>query len=245
MNVPAVTARALQVGWSPSEPLLRDASFDVFEGEIFAIMGASGSGKSTLMRVLVGLERPLAGAVLVGGQAPTLAVERPRYGVSFQHGALLGSMTLVDNLALPLAQWSDLPEDAVRAIARARLGLVGLAGAEEKAPSELSGGMRKRAAIARALMLDPPLLFLDEPSAGLDPITSAGIDELVLTLRHALGITIVVVTHELPSVERTVDRCILLDAASRRIVAVGAPQELASSQDPRVWDFFHRRWRNE
>ncbi len=245
MNVPVVSVRGLTVGWSESEPLLEGASFDVFEREIFAIMGSSGSGKSTLMRVLVGLERPFGGSVLVEGDAPRLTVGRPRYGVSFQHGALLGSMTLEENLALPLAQWSDLPKDAVYAIARARLALVGLVGSEGKLPSELSGGMRKRAAIARALMLDPQLLFLDEPSAGLDPITSAGIDELVLTLRHALGLTIVVVTHELPSVEHTVDRCILLDPRARRIVAAGKPHDLAASDDPRVSDFFHRRWRNE
>jgi phospholipid/cholesterol/gamma-HCH transport system ATP-binding protein len=245
MSPATIRARGLSVGWSPTEPLLEDATFDVGEREIFAIMGASGSGKSTLMRVLIGLEQPLAGSLLVAGERPALGVGPPRYGVSFQQGALLGSMSVEDNLALPLSQWSDLPRDAVLAIARARLALVGLDGAEQKLPSELSGGMRKRAAIARALMLEPPLLFLDEPSAGLDPITSAGIDELILTLRRALGITIVLVTHELPSVERTVDRCILLDARERRIVAAGAPGELMASTEPRVSDFFHRRWRTE
>lgn len=240
-----IRARGLSVGWSPGLPLLEEVTFDVAEREIFAILGASGSGKSTLMRVLVGLERPLAGTVLVAGEPPSLTVGKPRFGVSFQQGALLGSMTVEENLALPLAQWSDLPRDAVHAIARARLALVGLAGAERKLPSELSGGMRKRAAIARALMLEPPLLFLDEPSAGLDPITSAGMDELILTLRRALGLTIVLVTHELPSVARTVDRCILLDARQRRVIAAGAPQDLMESNEPHVHDFFHRCWRSE
>jgi len=234
-----VTARDLAIGWSRDAVLLEHASFDVEPGEIFGLLGRSACGKSTLLRVLIGLEPPLAGSVTVDARAEGLA-GCPAFGVMFQQGALFGSMTLGDNIALPLERWTRLPSDAVRAIVRAKLQLVGLEAAEHELPAALSGGMRKRAAIARALALEPSLLFLDEPSSGLDPITSAEIDHLIRTLARTLGLTIVMVTHELGSIEAIVDRCILLDRDSRSILAAGTPRELHASSHPRVQHFFAR-----
>jgi phospholipid/cholesterol/gamma-HCH transport system ATP-binding protein len=207
------------------------------------VLGGSGCGKSTLLRNLVGLEEPQAGAIDVCGRGrPNLAVERPDFGVMFQAGALFGSMTVGENVALPLKQWSNLPDDAVRAVARATLGLVGLKGAEAKYPAELSGGMKKRAAIARALVLEPELIFLDEPSAGLDPVSADALDELILALNAGLGLTVVLVTHELPSVFKIVKRCIMLDKEAKGVIARGDPRELRDhSEDPRVRGFFHRQ----
>lgn len=238
---PLISVRDLAVGW-PGEPLLVEhASFDVHEGEIFAVLGGSGSGKSTLMRALIGLEEPLAGTVHIEGiGAPELEAERPRFGVMFQQGALFGSMSVGENVALPIKRWTDLPADAIDAIVRAKLRLVGLEAAEHKLPAALSGGMRKRAAIARAMALEPSLLFLDEPSSGLDPVTSAELDRLIQTLRHVLGLTVVLVTHELGSILAIVDRCVMLDAESRSIIARGTPEELRASSDPRVSSFFRR-----
>jgi phospholipid/cholesterol/gamma-HCH transport system ATP-binding protein len=231
-----VEVRDLSIGWSRDEVLLEHASFDVNEGEIFGILGRSASGKTTLLRVLAGLEAPLAGHI----EMHVPAEHRPVLGVMFQQGALFGSMTIADNIALPLARWTDLPPDAIRAIARAKLRLVGLEAAEHVMPANLSGGMRKRAAIARALALEPPLLLLDEPSSGLDPITSAEIDALIETLAHALGLTVIVVTHELGSIDAIIDRCILLDRDTRTILAQGHPRELHASAVPRVQHFFQR-----
>jgi phospholipid/cholesterol/gamma-HCH transport system ATP-binding protein len=240
MNAPLLQVRDLDVGWS-GEPLLERASFDVEEGEVFAVLGGSGSGKSTLMRFLIGLEEPLAGTIAIRGiGAPKLVAARPAFGVMFQQGALFGSMTVGENVALPIERWTDLPRDAVEALVRAKLALVGLEDAENKLPSELSGGMRKRAAIARAMALEPSLLFLDEPASGLDPITSAELDQLIVTLKHGLGLTVVLVTHELGSILGIVDRCIMLDRAARSIIASGTPRELAASRDPRVHAFFTR-----
>jgi len=230
----------LSVGWS-GEPLLEHASFDVREGEVFAILGVSGSGKSTLMRFLVGLEAPLEGTIAIAGiGAPRLDATRPAFGVMFQQGALFGSMTVGENVALPIQRWTNLPDDAVEAMVRAKLRLVGLEAAERKLPSELSGGMRKRAAIARAMALEPSLVFLDEPSSGLDPVTSAELDELIVTLQRGLGLTVVLVTHELGSILGIVDRCIMLDRESRSIIARGHPHDLRTSDDPRVRAFFTR-----
>ena len=234
----AITARDLAIGWSRDAVLVEHASFDVRHGEIFGILGRSACGKSTLLRVLIGLEPPLAGTFAIADHAGVNG--RPGFGVMFQQGALFSSMTVGANVALPLERWSDLPRDAIAAIVRAKLRLVGLEAAADAMPSELSGGMRKRAALARALALEPGLVFLDEPSSGLDPITSAEIDQLIVTLARALGLTIVVVTHELGSIRTIVDRCILLDRESRSIVAAGTPAELRASDNPHVRHFFAR-----
>jgi phospholipid/cholesterol/gamma-HCH transport system ATP-binding protein len=168
-------------------------------------------------------------------------VGRPAFGVMFQAGALFGSQTVIENVALPLQEWTELPVEAIDIMARAKLRLVGLEGAEDKMPSELSGGMKKRAAIARALALEPPLIFLDEPSAGLDPITSADLDELIRTLSRVVGVTIVLVTHELASIYSIADRCIMLDKESKSAMAMGPPAELEKSDDERVRRFFQRK----
>jgi phospholipid/cholesterol/gamma-HCH transport system ATP-binding protein len=237
---PLIEVRDLALGFR-GEPLLENASFDVREGEVFAILGGSGCGKSTLMRALIGLQEPPRGEISISGiGAPKLDGSRPAFGVMFQQGALFGSMTVGQNVALPIERWTDLPRDAIKAMVRAKLRLVGLEAAERKLPSALSGGMRKRAAIARAMALEPSLVFLDEPSSGLDPVTSAGLDQLIVTLKRGLGLTVVLVTHELGSILGIVDRCIMLDRESRSIIARGYPQELRESGDPRVRAFFTR-----
>jgi phospholipid/cholesterol/gamma-HCH transport system ATP-binding protein len=222
--------------------LLQDASFEVRRGEVFVVLGGSGCGKSTLLRHLIGLQQPMRGAIHIAGIGdPQHARGRPGMGVMFQSGALFGSMTLGQNVALPLETWTDLEPDAVAAVVRSKLELVGLGGSEDQLPADLSGGMRKRAGIARALALDPPLLLLDEPSAGLDPVTAAGLDELILTLSRSLGMTLVVVTHELASIFTIATTCIMLDRSSRSIVARGDPRQLREhSDDPRVLGFFNR-----
>jgi len=231
----------LTIGWD-DVVLQRDASFEVERGEIFAILGGSGCGKSTLMRYMIGLETPKSGRIEIQGVSGThIGTSRPPFGVMFQSGALLGSMTVGENIALPLSHWTDLPADAVSAIVQAKLRLVGLQGTEDKMPSELSGGMKKRAAIARAMALEPSLIFLDEPSAGLDPVTAAELDDLLLALNEGMGITLVVVTHDLDSIFNIAKRCIVLDKASRSIIARGDPRELrVSDADPRVHSFFNR-----
>jgi phospholipid/cholesterol/gamma-HCH transport system ATP-binding protein len=236
-----VDVKGLTIGWEDAV-LAKDLTFQVKRGEIFAVLGASGSGKSTLLRYLVGLEEATEGHIDIAGHGePDLDRGLPPYGVMFQSGALFGSSTVAENVALPLEEWTGLPADAIAAIARAKLRLVGLEGAGEKLPAELSGGMKKRAAIARALALDPSLVFFDEPSAGLDPITSAEIDELIMTLNRTLGVTVVLVTHELESIDRIAHRCILLDKDEKGIIAEGPPRALRASGDARVSDFFNRR----
>lgn len=239
-SAPIVVARDVAIGWSRDVVLLEHASFEVFPGEIFGILGRSASGKTTLLRVLIGLEQPLAGEIWIGG-SPCRGAFRPGSGVMFQQGALFGSMTVGQNIALAIERWTDLPAAAIRTMVRAKLRLVGLEGIEDHWPSTLSGGMRKRAAIARAMALEPPLLFLDEPSSGLDPITSAEIDRLIKTLARALGLTVVLVTHELGSIHAIVDRCIVLDRETKSILASGSPHALrANPPHPRVQHFFER-----
>jgi phospholipid/cholesterol/gamma-HCH transport system ATP-binding protein len=241
MSTPFITVQNLTMGWG-DVVLLDNVSFEVERGEIFAILGASGCGKSTLLRYLTGLDEPLSGTVRIEGVgAPTLEVGRPAYGVMSQSGALFGSMTVGQNLGLALTEWTNLPYAAVSAIVRAKLRLVGLRGTEYQQPSELSGGMKKRAAIARAMALEPTLLFLDEPSSGLDPVSAVELDELILTLNQGLGLTVVLVTHELASIFKIANRCILLDRATRSILARGDPRRLRDESDiPEVRGFFNR-----
>jgi len=222
-------------------------SLSVSRGEILGILGGSGSGKSTLLKHMIGLYRPVSGRILIEGQDLVAASREARrrilrsFGVMYQSGALFGSMDLLENVMLPMEEFTTLDPPARRLLGRMKLRLVGLEGFDLYLPSELSGGMQKRAAIARAMALDPTILFLDEPSAGLDPVTSAGLDQLILELRASLGITFVVVTHELPSIYTIADRVVVLDKRVRGIVAEGPPAELRDrATDPWVRSFFRR-----
>ncbi|UCC56150.1 MAG: ATP-binding cassette domain-containing protein [Gammaproteobacteria bacterium] len=225
----------------------RDLNFSIRRGDIFIIMGGSGCGKSTLLRHLIGLKAPARGKVLYDGtsywDAPPSEQERIKrgFGVSFQSGALWSSLTLAENVALPLGEYTDLGPAGIAEVVSLKLSLVGLAGFEEFYPSEISGGMQKRAALARAMALDPEILFFDEPSAGLDPISSRRLDELILELRDSLGTTIVAVTHELASIFTIGNNSVFLDAEKRTMIATGDPQVLRdTSPDPVVRSFLNR-----
>lgn len=237
-----IEVRDVEIGFG-GPPILKGVDFDIEAGEIFAILGGSGCGKSTVLRHLIGLQAPQAGSIRVNGDDPAAPRDGvPPFGVMFQSGALFGSLTLAQNVALPLAQWTDLDPASIEAIAAARLRLVALDGYENHLPSEISGGMKKRAGIARALALEPAILFLDEPSAGLDPVTAVELDELLLELNQNLGVTIVLVTHELDSLFKIAGRCVMLDREAVGMIATGNPCELRDgSTDPRVHRFFNRQ----
>jgi phospholipid/cholesterol/gamma-HCH transport system ATP-binding protein len=238
---PHITVDDLRVGWG-TQVLMEHVCFQVERGTVFGILGGSGCGKSTLMRYLVGLERPQAGRIVIEGVGePHMYDGVPHFGVLFQSGALFSSMTLAENLALPLTRWTPIRDATARDLVQAKLDLVGLGQFAEHLPGEVSGGMKKRAGIARALMLEADLLFFDEPSAGLDPITAIELDQLILTLSRELGITIVIVTHELPSIFLVANHCIVLDKKAKGIVAEGDPRELRdNSKIPFVHNFFTR-----
>ncbi|MBN2588368.1 MAG: ATP-binding cassette domain-containing protein [Sedimentisphaerales bacterium] len=228
--------------------VLKDINFEVKQGEIFVILGGSGCGKSTLLKSMISLIKPVTGKVLIDGkdivtaQGNELRDILSGIGVMYQNSALFGSMNIIENICLVLEEFTNLPKDAMELIANMRLKVVGLEGAGYKMPSELSGGMKKRAAIARAMALDPKIIFLDEPGAGLDPITSAQLDELIRKLSRSLNITFVIVTHELDSIFAIADRVIMLDKETKSIIATGNPNELRDkSTNPWVKQFFNRQ----
>ena len=240
---PVISLHGLRVSYGDRE-ILHGISFDVLHGETLVILGGSGSGKSTLLRTLVGLEKPSEGEIWIKGRdlAKTTSAEmdaiRRKVGMSFQGGALFGSMTVGENVALPLREHTQLEDSTIEIVLRLKLQQVGLEGFEYYMPAQLSGGMKKRAAVARALAMDPEILFFDEPSAGLDPIIAAGIDQLILELKRAFRMTIIVVTHELASAFLIADRMLLIDKGS--IVALGTVEEMRGSTQPRVRQFLDR-----
>jgi len=241
-----ISVKNLKVGYG-DRVVLEGINFDVRRGEVLVILGGSGSGKSTLLKHMIGLFPPLEGEVWIEGANLVGATDSERlkilrkFGVMYQSGALFGSLTVLENVRLPLDEFTALPEPVKELTALARLKLVGLADAAQKMPADLSGGMQKRAAIARAMALDPNILFMDEPSAGLDPITSAGLDALIKELSRSFGITFVVVTHELESIYNIADRVIMVGGKNKTIIAEGQPEELRDhSADPWVRRFFRR-----
>jgi phospholipid/cholesterol/gamma-HCH transport system ATP-binding protein len=241
-----ISVENLAVSFGP-RTIFKDVSFEVKRGEVFIILGGSGCGKSTLLKALIGIVPIAAGSAeildvdLAQADAEGRIALLQRIGVMWQSGALFGNMTLSENVELPLEEHTELPRPAREALARAKLGLVGLGDAAGLLPAEISGGMAKRAGIARAMALDPPLLILDEPSAGLDPITSAGLDKLILDIARSTGTTFVVVTHELQSILAIGDRCIMLDKEAQGMIATGKPRELRDTgTHPTVRAFFRR-----
>jgi len=241
---PMISLRDLRVAYGGGREILHGISFDVQRGETLVILGGSGSGKSTLLRTLVGLEKPTSGEVWIRGKNFAAISEderdeiRKHLGMSFQGGALFGSMTVGENVALPLREHTKLEDSTVEIMVRLKLDQVGLSGFEDFLPSQLSGGMKKRAAVARALAMDPEILFFDEPSAGLDPIIAAGIDQLILDLKKAYHMTIIVVTHELASAYLIADRMVLINKGD--VIAMGTVQEMQNSKHPKVRQFLDR-----
>ena len=242
-----IRVRGLKVGYGETV-ILENIDFQVRLGEVFVILGGSGSGKSTLLKNLIGLHTPLAGEIWIEGANLLTATGDERrdllrkFGVTYQNGALFGSMSVLENVRLPLDELTELPEPLKELAALAKLKLVGLGEAAQKFPSELSGGMQKRASIARAMALDPRILFLDEPSAGLDPVTAADLDLLITELARRFGMTFVIVTHDLASINAVADRVIMVDGRAKTIIAEGRPADLREKAgDPWVHRFFNRQ----
>jgi phospholipid/cholesterol/gamma-HCH transport system ATP-binding protein len=244
MAEPLIAVREMSAAYGDTT-ILEDVSFEVHPGEIFVILGSSGCGKTTLLKHMAGLMQPVSGAVLVNGEdivemdEDALARVKQGAGIAFQSGALFNSMTVGENVALPMREYGDVAPDLVAPLVRLKLSLVGLANWEHSLPSQLSGGMRKRAGLARALAVDPPVVYFDEPSAGLDPIMASGLDELILDLKHTLGVTFVIVTHELESIKTIADRVLMLDRG--KVIFLGTIQNALASNQPRVRQFFERR----
>ncbi len=245
---PLIKVRDLQINYGDAV-ILKEVSFDVYDGEIFVILGGSGCGKSTLLKSIIGLIEPRAGEIFIDGEQVSGYDEKKlqgvlrKVGVLYQSAALFGSMTIAENVALPIREYTSLTKSSVETLVEMKLGLVNLEGYGNHLPSELSGGMKKRAGLARAMALNPKILFFDEPSAGLDPVTSAEIDHLIMHLNRSLGTTMVIVTHELQSIFAIAKRVVMLDKKSKGIIAEGDPAYLRDhSQNRFVRNFFNRRF---